>query len=149
MEFLFGHFKVFRLHTKLHGAAGAVGADSGKGLGYCYMIGRRPTSCVLGSGDWTTPLLLSKYLSTFHFQVCLFLKQYVCYRTIYIEWADMNVIRALGVFLDRKIQGYSFRSPKKFKPTLSTVLCIKKLQELCGTVDAWNLVSFPTFLPVM
>ena len=40
--------KVFRLHAKLHDAAGAVRAHSGKGPGYCYMIGRGPNSCLLG-----------------------------------------------------------------------------------------------------
>ena len=35
LEFLFRHFKVLRLHAKLHDAAGAVRAHSGKGLGYC------------------------------------------------------------------------------------------------------------------
>ena len=48
MEFLFRHFKVFRLHAILHDAAGAVRAHSGKGHGYCYIIGRGPNSCLLG-----------------------------------------------------------------------------------------------------
>ena len=48
LEFLYRHFKVFRLHTILHDAVGAVRAHSGKGPGYCYMIGRGPTSCLLG-----------------------------------------------------------------------------------------------------
>ena len=39
LEFLFRHFKVFRLHALLHDAAGAVWAHSGKGRDYCYMIG--------------------------------------------------------------------------------------------------------------
>ena len=39
---------VFRLHTILHDAAGAVRAQSGKGIGYCYMTGRGPISCLLG-----------------------------------------------------------------------------------------------------
>ena len=34
-EFLFRHFKVFRLQAILHDAAGAVRAHSGKGPGYC------------------------------------------------------------------------------------------------------------------
>ena len=42
LEFLFRLFKVFRLHAKLHDAVGAVRAHSGKGPGYCYMIGREP-----------------------------------------------------------------------------------------------------------
>ena len=41
-EFLFRHFKVFRLHAKLHDAAGAVRGHSGKGPVYCYMIGQGP-----------------------------------------------------------------------------------------------------------
>ena len=48
LEFLFRHFKVFRLYAKLHDAAGAVQAHSCKGLGYCYMIGQGPNSCLLG-----------------------------------------------------------------------------------------------------
>ena len=48
LEFSFCHFKVVRLHAKLHDAAGAVGAYSGKGPGYCCMIGRGPNSCLLG-----------------------------------------------------------------------------------------------------
>ena len=39
LEFLICHFKVFRLQAILHDAAGAVRAHSGKGPGYCYMIG--------------------------------------------------------------------------------------------------------------
>ena len=42
LEFLFRHFKVFRLHATLHDAAGAVQAHSGNGPGYCFMIGRGP-----------------------------------------------------------------------------------------------------------
>ena len=48
LELLFRHFKKFRLHAILHDAAGAVRAHSGKGPGYCYMIGRGPKSCLLG-----------------------------------------------------------------------------------------------------
>ena len=48
LEFTFRHFKVFRLHSILHDAAGAVRAHSRKGPGYCYMIGRGTNSCLLG-----------------------------------------------------------------------------------------------------
>ena len=34
-----------------------------------------------------------------------------------IELIDNNVIKQLGVFIDGKVQGYSFCSPKKYKPT--------------------------------
>ena len=36
LEFLFRHFKRFRLHAKVHDAAGAVRPHSGKGPGYYY-----------------------------------------------------------------------------------------------------------------
>ena len=48
LDSVFRYSKVFRLHAKLHDAAGAVRSHSGKGLGYCYMIGRGPNSCLLG-----------------------------------------------------------------------------------------------------
>ena len=48
LEIQFRHFKVFRLHAILHVAAGALRAHSSKRSGYCYMIGRGPTPCLLG-----------------------------------------------------------------------------------------------------
>ena len=48
LDSVFRYSKVFRLHAILHDAAGAVRAHSGKGPGYCYMIGRGPNSCLLG-----------------------------------------------------------------------------------------------------
>ena len=58
----FRHFKVFRLHAILHNAAGAVPAHSAKGPGYCYMIERGPSSCMLGH---VSGLLFFLYLRTF------------------------------------------------------------------------------------
>ena len=66
LEFLFRRFKVFRLHAKLHDAAGAVRAHSGKGPGYCYVIGRGSKFMFAWSRDWTTLLLLRKILSALH-----------------------------------------------------------------------------------
>ena len=48
LEFLFRHFKRFRLHAILHDAAGAVRAHSGIRPGYCYMIEKGPYSCLFG-----------------------------------------------------------------------------------------------------
>ena len=39
LDSVFCFSKVFRLHAILHDAAGAVPSNSGKGHGYCYMIG--------------------------------------------------------------------------------------------------------------
>ena len=74
MDSVFRYSKVFRLHAILHDAAGAVRVQSGKGPGYCYMIGRGPNSW---SRDWTIILSLCKNLSTLHFQFNRLLNQYV------------------------------------------------------------------------
>ena len=62
LQFLFRHFKVFRLHAILHDAAGAVREHSGKRPGYCYMTGRGPNSCLLGH---VTGLLFCLYVKIF------------------------------------------------------------------------------------
>ena len=59
LDSLFRYSKVFRLHAILHDAAGAVRTHSGKGPGYCYMIGREPSYCLLRH---VTGLLLCLYL---------------------------------------------------------------------------------------
>ena len=62
LDSLFRYSKVFRLHAILHDAAGAVRAHSGKGRGYCYMIGRSPNFCFLGH---VTGLLFCLYVKIF------------------------------------------------------------------------------------
>ena len=62
LDCVFRYSKVFRLHAILHDAAGAVRAHSGKGPGYCYMIGRGPNSCLLGD---VTGLLFCLYVKIF------------------------------------------------------------------------------------
>ena len=54
--------KVFTLRAILHYAAGAVRSHTGRGPGYCYMIGRGPNSCLLGH---MTRLLLCLYVKIF------------------------------------------------------------------------------------
>ena len=48
LDSVFRYSTVLRLHAILHEAAGAVQSHSGKGPGYCYMIGRGPNSCLPG-----------------------------------------------------------------------------------------------------
>ena len=48
LDSVFCYSKVFRLHALLHDAAGAMPTHSGKGPGYCYMIGRGTNSCWFG-----------------------------------------------------------------------------------------------------
>ena len=62
LDSVFPYPKVFRLHAILLDAAGAVRTHSGRGLGYCYMIGRRPNSCLLGH---VTGLLVCLYVKLF------------------------------------------------------------------------------------
>ena len=47
LDSVFRYSKVFRLHATLHDAAGAVRSPTVKRPGYCYLIGRRPNSCLL------------------------------------------------------------------------------------------------------
>ena len=54
LDSVFRYSKVFRLHAILHDAAGAVQSRSGKGPGYCYLMGRGPNSCL--PGHMTGPL---------------------------------------------------------------------------------------------
>ena len=46
--------------------------------------------------------------------------------------ADKNVSRELGVFIGGKIQGYSFRPPKKHKPTKQAFSCTRNLHGIVG-----------------
>ena len=48
LDSLFRYSKVFRLHAILHDAAGAVRLQTGKGPGYCNMIGRGSNYCLFG-----------------------------------------------------------------------------------------------------
>ena len=47
LDSVFPYSKKFRLHAVLNDAAGAVRAQSGKGPGYFYLIGRGPNSCLV------------------------------------------------------------------------------------------------------
>ena len=62
LDSVFRYSKVFRLYAILHYAAGAVRSHSGKGPGYCYMIGRGPNFCLLGH---VTGLLFCLYVKLF------------------------------------------------------------------------------------
>ena len=62
LDSVFRNFKVFRPHAILHDAAGAVRSRSGKGPGYCYMIGQGPNSCFPGH---VTGLLFCLYVKLF------------------------------------------------------------------------------------
>ena len=59
LDSVFRFAKVFRLHAIFYDDAGAVRSHSGKGRGYCYIIGRGPNSSVFGQ---VTGLLFCLYV---------------------------------------------------------------------------------------
>ena len=62
LDSAFRYSKVFRLHAILGDAAGAARLQTGKGLGYCNMIGRGSNCCLLGH---VTGLLFCLYVKNF------------------------------------------------------------------------------------
>ena len=116
MEFLFRHFKVIRLHAKLHDSAGAVRSHSGKSLGKCYLVGRGPKSCMLAHVTGLLCCLCKKLFLLSTFNTDDFRSSMSCI-LLGNELADKNVIEELGAFSDGNIQGYSFPLAKKYKTT--------------------------------
>ena len=119
LEFLFGHFKTFRLHAKLHDAAGAVRAHTGKGSGYFYMIERGPNSCLLGH---VTGLLFCLYVKLFLPTIFNSVDFWSSLSLIVldIEVTEKNIIKELGLYSDGSRQGFSICRPKTFKPIKQT-----------------------------
>ena len=112
---VFRYSKIFRLYAILRDTAGAVRAHTGKRPGYFYMIGRGPSSGLLGH---VTGLLFCLYVKLFlHsiFDSVDFWSSMSCI-VLDIELADKNVIEELGVFIVGKVQGYSFRPQKSTNP---------------------------------
>ena len=119
LELLFRHFQRFRLHAILHDTTGAVRAHSGKGPGYCYMIGRGSNSCLLGH---VTGLLICLYVKTFLPSIFNSVDFWNCMSCIVrdIELTEKDTIKELGLFIDGSVQGFSFCPPKSFKPNKQT-----------------------------
>ena len=119
LEILFRHFKSLRLHAILLDAAGAVRAYTGKGPGYCYMIGRGPNSCLLGH---VTGLLFCLYLKIFLPPIFNFVgfRNSISCIVLDIELTEKNIIKDLGLFIDGSVHGFSFCPPKSFKPNKQT-----------------------------
>ena len=57
----------------------------------------------------------------------------MCCIVLDIELADINFTKKLGVFVDGKLQGYSFRPAKKNKSTKQAFWCSTKLHRI-----VWN-----------
>ena len=112
LEFSFRHFKLFRLHSILYDAAGAVRGYSGEGPGYCYIIGRGPNSCLLGQVTGllfclSVKLLLPSIFNSVDFwsSMSLIVLDFVL--------VDKNGKKEVGLFIDENVQGHSFCPPEK------------------------------------
>ena len=119
LDSVFRYSKIFRLHAILHDAAGAVRSHSGEGPGYCYMIGRGPTSCLLGH---MTGLVFCLYVKLFLPSIfnSVDVGSSVSLIVLDIELNEETIFKELGRFIDGSLQGFSFCPPKTFKPNKQT-----------------------------
>ena len=132
LEFVFRHLKVFRLHTILNDAAAAVRAHSGKGRSNCYMIGWGRDSCLLGHVTGLLFCLYVNFILPSIFDSVDFWSSMSCI-VLDFESADKTGIKELGVFSDGKVQGYSFRFLKMYKPTKQAFWCTRNVHRI-----VWN-----------
>ena len=126
LEILFRHFKIFRLHAILHDATGAVRAVSGKGPGYCCMIGRGPNPCLLGH---VTGLLFCLYVKIFlpsNFNSVDFWNS-MSLSVLDIELTEKGITKELGLYIDGSLQGFSFCPPKTCRSIKQTTWKTKHL----------------------
>ena len=64
-----------------------------------------------------------------------------------IQMADINVIKELGVFIDDKAQGYSFRPPKKYKPTKQSFWCTRNWHGIVWNSGRRDYSELSSILP--
>ena len=119
LDSAFRYSKVLRLHAILHDAAGAVRAHCGKVPGYCYMIGRGQTFCLLCH---VTGLLFCLYVKLFLTSI---FKSVDFWSSMFLmvvdtELTEKNINKELGLFVDGSLKGFSFCPPKTFKPNKQT-----------------------------
>ena len=143
LDSVFRYSKVFRLHAILHDAAVAVQSHSGKGPGYCYMIGRGPKSCLIGH---VTRLLFCLYVKLFlpsifnHVDIWSSMSLIV----LDIELTEKNIIEELAIFSDAPLKGFSFCPPETFKSNKQTSWNTKHLHGIAwssGKLDSDKLFA--------
>ena len=122
---LFRRFKLFRLDAVIHDAAGAVLAHSNKELGYCFKIGRRLSSCLLGHVTGLLFCLHVKLFLPFIFNSVEFWSSMSCI-VLDIEPAEKKVMKLLGVSLDWNVHWYTLASSKKIQSHKTRFLVYKK-----------------------
>ena len=132
LDSIFRYCKVFRLHAELHDAAGAVRSYTGKGPGYCDMIGWRPNSCLLGH---VTGLLFFLYVKIFLLSIfnSVDFGSSMSLILLELELTEENIFKELGPFFDGSLQGFSF-CPQRF---------LNRINRRHGhKPSAWNCVEY-------
>ena len=145
LDFVFCYSKVFRLHAKLHDAAGAVRTHIGKGTGYLYLIGRGPNLPLLVH---VTALLFCLYLKLFlpsNFNSVDFRSSMSCI-VVDIEQTDNILVRNWDSF-DGKNQGYSVCPPKRYKPTKQALRCTRNLHGIVWNSGRLDYSALSNILP--
>ena len=147
LDSVFRYSKVFRLHAILQDAAGAVRSHSGKGPGYCYMIGRGPNSCLLGH---VTGILFCLYVKIFLPSIFISVDFWSSMSCIVLdtELTDKNVIKELGLFIDGSYKDFHFVLQSLLNLINRRHGTQVNYMELHGAVESWIvrncLLSFTT-----
>ena len=126
LEIRFCNFKICRLHAILNDAAEAVVSHCVRISGYCYLLGRRPNSCLFGHVIAPSFILSPKTPSAFYFQLCRPLIQYVFLCTRF--WARrFERFYWVGSFLHGILEAYSLCHPKMYRCTKQALMCTRNV----------------------
>ena len=145
LDSLLCYSKVFRLHAILHDAAGAVRSHTGKGPGYCYMIGQGRNSCLLNDVTGLLFCLQVKLFLPSIFKSDDFWNSMSCIVVLVIELAEKNINKQFGILNNGKVQGCYFDLQKSKNLQSKHFGVQKTCMELFGTVEVWITVSCQTF----
>ena len=144
LEFLFHLFKVFTLHVTLHDAAGAVREPNGKGPGYCYLIGQRPNSSLLGHVSGLLFGLYVKLSLPSLFNTVDFWSSMSCI-VLDFEPAKNPYLRVGSFFLIRMFRDTYFILQKNTNTQCKQFGVQQTCTGLCETAEVWITASFPKF----
>ena len=143
LEFLFGHFKVLRIYfiTLLEQLGHIVAKVQATftWLGVTKFM-------FAGSHDWTTFCLYIKIFLPSIFNSVDFRSSMSCI-VLDFELPEKNIIQEVGVFINGKVQGYSFRPPKMYKPTREAFWSTRNLQELVWNSGRLDYSELSSILP--
>ena len=102
------------------------------GPGFCYMIGRGPSSCLLGHPNRLLFCLYVKIILPPIFESADFWNS-MSLIVLDTELTEKDIIKELAVYIDCSLQGVSFCPPKTFKPNKQTTWNTKHLHGI-----AWS-----------